>query len=124
MIDSIRGMLALMLLIYAVIISVLYFNDLRQKDDYMKIKEESLKRKEEDLAKRESIIVDKEICFRELTKIKTIHTNVLDILKSYTVPTKIEGFENVSVQSPIAPLVTSVATPSVATDNASNQQSN
>lgn len=100
MIDSISDVLILMLLMYAIVISVLYFNDLKQRDDYMKNKDQSLKQKEEDLVKRESIIVDKEICFRELTKIKTLHTSVLDILKSYSLPVKVEPFDNISNNSP------------------------
>ena len=28
------------------------------------------------------MIVDKELCFRELTKLKTIHTSIQDILKN------------------------------------------
>ena len=99
MIDSIRDVIVLMLLMYALIISVLYFNDLKQRDDYMRVKDQSLRQKEEDLIKRESIIVDKEICFRELTKMKTIHSSVLDILKSYSLPGKVESFDNVSMQS-------------------------
>jgi hypothetical protein len=70
----------MILIIYAVVISILYYIQLRNADNILKEKTESLKDKEEELKKRESLIVDKELCLRELTKIKTIHTSIQDIL--------------------------------------------
>ena len=67
-----QTIIILILLIYTVIISVLYFSELYDRDKYHRNKEMILHDKEDELIKRESIIVDKEICFRELTKIKTI----------------------------------------------------
>lgn len=88
MIETIKTILLVLLLIYSVIISVLYWTDYINKENYQKDKNESLTYKENELKKRESIVVDKEICFRELTKLKTIQNSVLDILKSNSVPTK------------------------------------
>ncbi len=70
------------IVIYSIVISVLYWTEYTHKQEYQKEKDNILKIKEDELNKRESIIVDKEICFRELTKLKTIHTSVIDILKS------------------------------------------
>lgn len=86
-----QTIIILILLIYTVIISVLYFSELYDRDNYHRNKEMILHDKEDELIKRESIIVDKEICFRELTKIKTIQTSVLDILNSYKLPINIDS---------------------------------
>ncbi len=67
--------------------TVLYWKDYTDKGNYQKDKDESLKRRDEELTRRESIVVDKEICFRELTKLRTILASALDILKMYDVST-------------------------------------
>ncbi len=66
--------------------TVLYWTDYVNKDKYQKDKDDNLRRREDELTRRESIVVDKEICFRELTKLRTIQASALDILKMYTIP--------------------------------------
>ena len=66
--------------------TVLYWTDYVNKEKYQKDKDESLQRRDAELTRRESIVVDKEICFRELTKLRTIQASALDILKMYTIP--------------------------------------
>jgi hypothetical protein len=78
--------LLLIVLIYAVALSVLFYNEKMQKELFMKNKVEQLAMKESELTKRESLVVDKELCFRELTKIKTIHTTIQDIVNAYKLP--------------------------------------
>jgi hypothetical protein len=68
------------LLVYAIVISVLYFNDLNKKSQFQKETLELISKREEELKRRESIVVDKELCFRELTKMKTIQNSILDML--------------------------------------------
>lgn len=68
------------LFIYAIIISVLYFIDLNKRDEFQKDKINILNEREDELKRRESIVVDKEVCFRELTKLKTIQHSILDML--------------------------------------------
>ena len=75
--DEIKNIIMFMIIIYAVVISVLYWSYYINKEKY-----------EEDLKKRESIVVDKEICFRELTKMKTIQSSILEILKSNDIQTQ------------------------------------
>ena len=87
MFDSMESFLLIIFLIYSVIISVLYFNDYYNGSKYRQDVTDSLARQQTELARREAIVVDKEICFRELTKLKTIQAAALEILKSYTVPT-------------------------------------
>jgi hypothetical protein len=84
MLESIKTFILIILFAYAIAISVLYWTDFVNKENYQKDKDNQLKYKEDELNKRESIVVDKEICFRELTKLKTVQTSITDILKSYS----------------------------------------
>lgn len=68
------------LFIYAVVMSVLYFLDLKERDKFQKEILDSIKIREDELKRRETLVVDKELCFRELTKLKTIQTSILDML--------------------------------------------
>lgn len=68
------------LFIYSLIISVLYFNDLKERDKFQKEKLDLIKLREDELKRRELLVVDKELCFRELTKVKTIQNSILDML--------------------------------------------
>lgn len=86
MADMIKNIIMSIISIYAIIISIVYWIEYNNKENYQKERELSLKKKEEELKNRESIVVDKEICFRELTKLNTIHSSVLDILKSGSIP--------------------------------------
>ena len=88
MLETIKTLLLLIILIYAVIMTVLYWKDYTDKENYQKAKDDSLNRRDEELTRRESIVVDKEICFRELTKLRTIVASALDILRMYSVPTQ------------------------------------
>lgn len=99
MFETIKTILLVLLLIYGVVLSVLYWTDYTNRENYQKEKNNTLVYKENELKKRESIVVDKEICFRELTKLKTIQNSVLDILKSYSVPTG--NFQEEKTKQPI-----------------------
>lgn len=83
---DIMTVLFIILLLYSAGISIMYFTGSDQTD-IQKQRDAILNAKEEDLKNRESIIVDKELCFREITKLKTIQNSALDILKSYNLPT-------------------------------------
>lgn len=82
--DSFKFFLLILLIIYSTIISILYLDIHINASNYQKERENTLMKKEKELSNRESIVVDKEICFRELTKLKTIQSTALDVLKSYT----------------------------------------
>ena len=83
--------------------TVLYWKDYTDKENYQKAKDDSLNRRDDELKRRESIVVDKEICFRELTKLKTIVASASDILKMYSIPTpqisQISQLQTASLQS-------------------------
>ena len=83
--SSYYTILIVLLIVYAIIVTTLYLYQRWNIHEYYKEKEDMLTMKEKNLIDRESIVVDKEICFRELTKLKTIQSTALDVLKSYNV---------------------------------------
>lgn len=85
MFDTLKTVLLVVLFIYSIIISVLFWIDKNNLENYQKDRLSLIVAKEKELEKRESIVVDKEICFRELTKLKTVQSTALDVLKSYTI---------------------------------------
>lgn len=84
MIESIKTFLLVIILIYAIVITILFWQEYKQKTNYMKDKENSINYKTKELEKRESRVVDKEICFRELTRLQTIQNTAIEVLKSAT----------------------------------------
>jgi hypothetical protein len=62
--------------------------EIKTKDAFQQDTLNSIKIREQELNNRESMIVDKELCFRELTKLKTIHTSIQDILKNQDIKTE------------------------------------
>jgi predicted PurR-regulated permease PerM len=83
MIESVKTFLLIIILIYAIVITVLYWTEYTNKQQYLQDKSNNLNDKEKELIRRENSIVDKEVCFRELTKLQTIQTSALTLLKSY-----------------------------------------
>ena len=83
--ETIKTLLVFILIVYSIVISMLYWHQYTNMQSYQKEKEDILISKEKELINRESIVVDKEICFRELTKLKTIQSTALDVLKSYAI---------------------------------------
>ena len=66
--------------------TILYWYDYLNRDKYQKERENTLNAQADNLKQRESLVVDKEICFRELTKLKTIQNSIYDILKQDNSP--------------------------------------
>lgn len=104
--DNVKTFFILILIVYSVVVSMLYWHQYQNSQNYQKEKDDILAMKEKDLANRESIVVDKEICFRELTKLKTIQSTAMDVLKSYSIvvpdetnKNKTEHLENSSQNS-------------------------
>lgn len=83
MLESIKTFLLITILIYAIVISILFWTEHINKQQYMHDKFTNLNNKEVELAKRENAILDKEVCFRELTKLQTIQNSAMSLLKSY-----------------------------------------
>ena len=83
--ETIKNIILFILFVYSIVISVLYWSYYVNKDANIKDAQNALTQRSAELDKRESIVVDKEICFRELTRLKTIQDSALDILKQYNI---------------------------------------
>jgi len=81
--NDIKTVFLIVLLMYSVIITVLYWTNFNDREKQERELTESLTRRENELKKREATIIEKEMCFRELTKLKTVRDSALDILQSY-----------------------------------------
>lgn len=102
--DILRNIIIVILLIYSIVISVFFWIERTNLQNFQKDKISFIELKEKELTQRESIVVDKEICFRELTKLKTIHTTALDVLKSYLVTTPDQQRQNIASMTHSLPL--------------------
>jgi hypothetical protein len=71
------------LLILVGVLSYLLYDQYTYQDRYMKDRVDYIDRMMEQLSIRERTVMERERCDRELTRLKTIHKNVLDILTSY-----------------------------------------
>jgi hypothetical protein len=78
-----KGIIIIILLMLVGVLSYLLYDQYTYQDRYMRDRVEYIERKTEDLAIRERSVMERERCDRELTRLKTIHKNVLDILSSY-----------------------------------------
>ena len=78
-----KGIIIIVLLILVGVLSYLLYDQYTYQDRYMRDRVEYIERKAEELSIRERSVMERERCDRELTRLKTIHKNVLDILSSY-----------------------------------------
>lgn len=79
----------IILIVYGLFVSYLLFDQYRNNDLYMKDKVEYINNKSAELNSRERMLIGKETCDRDLTKLKTIHRSALDVLNSYNTFTSI-----------------------------------
>lgn len=79
-----KGIIIVVLLILVGVLSYLLYDQYAYQDRYMKDRIDYIERKTEEMTVRERNVMERERCDRELTRLKTIHKNVLDILSSYS----------------------------------------
>lgn len=84
---TIELIVIIMLIIYALIVTYLLFDQYRNQEQYMKDKVDYINNKTLELNAREKLLIGKETCDRDLTRLKTIHKSALDVLNSYNVLT-------------------------------------
>lgn len=73
----------IMLVVYGLIVTYLLYDQHKNQELYMRDKVDYINTKSAELTSRERILVGRETCDRELTRLKTIHKSVLDVLNSY-----------------------------------------
>jgi hypothetical protein len=71
-------------IIYSTVISVLYFREINDKNNYQKQKIYDLNTREDEINKKEQKLVEIEKCNRDLTKLKTLQDSITKILNNQT----------------------------------------
>ena len=78
-----KSIIIIVLLMLVGVLSYLLYDQYTYQERYMRDRVEYVERKTEELAVRERSVMERERCDRELTRLKTIHKNVIDIPTSY-----------------------------------------
>lgn len=81
--QSIETIAIILLIVYGLIVTYLLHDQYRNQESYLKDKVDYISTKQLELSARERILVGRETCDRELTRLKTIHKSALDVLNSY-----------------------------------------
>lgn len=81
--DTIAVIIIILITLYALIITWLLYDQYQNHEKYMKDKVDYINTKVVELEQRERIVSGREVCDRELTRLKTIHKSALDVLNSY-----------------------------------------
>lgn len=84
-----KSLIILVLLILVGALSYLLYDQYSYQDRYMRDRVDYIDRMTEQLSIRERSVMEREKYDRELTRLKTIHKSVLDIMTSYN-PSGIE----------------------------------
>jgi hypothetical protein len=80
MADHMQNFIIIILIIFSIIMTILYWIEVSDKDRYMRDKEIMLNQKALDLTFRENNIIDKEICMKEVSRLKNVQTNILKMI--------------------------------------------
>jgi len=80
MADHMQNFIIIILIMFSIIMTILYWIEVSDKDRYMRDKEIMLNQKALDLTFRENNIIDKEICMKEVSRLKNVQTNILKMI--------------------------------------------
>jgi|LakMenEpi03Aug12_release.lakeMendotaPanAssembly.Ray.scaffolds.fasta_scaffold294442_2 hypothetical protein len=75
-----QNFIIIILIMFSIIMTILYWIEVSDKDRYMRDKEIILNQKDLDLIFRENNIIDKEICMKEVSRLKNVQTNILKMI--------------------------------------------
>jgi len=80
MVNHMQNFIIIILIMFSIIMTILYWIEVSDKDRYMRDKEIILNQKDLDLIFRENNIIDKEICMKEVSRLKNVQTNILKMI--------------------------------------------
>ena len=83
---TIEILVIILLVAYGLVVTYLLYEQYRNHDTYLKEKVDYINNKSNELNLRERMVVGRETCDRELTRLKTIQKSALDVLNSYNIP--------------------------------------
>lgn len=81
--DTLGTVIIILLIVYGLVVTWLLYDQYQNQDRYMKDKVDYINKKTVELDMRERSVAGREVCERELTRLKTIHKSALDVLNSY-----------------------------------------
>jgi hypothetical protein len=71
------------LIVYGLVVTYMLYDQYRNQEIYLKDKADYINSKTLELNARERTLVGREMCDRELTRLKTIHRAAIDVLNGY-----------------------------------------
>ncbi len=80
---TVETVVIILLIVYGLIVTYLLYDYYRNQEAYLRDKVEYINTKSQELSSRERVLVGRETCDRELTRLKTIHKAALDVLNSF-----------------------------------------
>ena len=80
---TVEAVAIIILVIYGLFVTYLLYDQYRNQEIYMRDKVEYINAKAQELTTRERALTGRELCDRDLTRLKTIHKSALDVLNSY-----------------------------------------
>lgn len=80
---TVETVVIILLVVYGLLVTYLLYDQYRNQELYMKDKVDYINTKSMELSARERVLVGRETCDRELTRLKTILKSALDVLNSY-----------------------------------------
>lgn len=79
----IKEIIIVLLLVYALIVSYLLYDEYQNREKYFKDRSEYIDKMTQYIASKERELLEREKCDRELKSLKKVHRDALDILLSY-----------------------------------------
>lgn len=78
--DQIKNLIILLLLIFGIIMTILYWYEIESKERFYRIKDTMIKQKEIALNIREKKVLEKEACMAEITRLKSMRESVMNAI--------------------------------------------
>ncbi len=81
-IETLKNFFIIVIIIFAIIMSFLYWYEVNDRERYMIEKQNQLKAKEIEIGEREMVVIEKETCMGEIKKLKEKQNSITKILTS------------------------------------------
>jgi hypothetical protein len=76
-----KNVIIIILILFGIVMTLLYWYEISDKERYMKDKETNLHQKEVNLILRENKVVEREVCMKELADAKQLQTNIMELIR-------------------------------------------
>lgn len=79
--ETLKNVIIIILILFGLVMTALYWYELSDKERYMKDKERLLNQKEVDLTLRENKVVEREVCMKDLADAKQLQTSIMELIR-------------------------------------------